>query len=103
MLKPGQQGQMNKAGNFKVIEDADIEEAVAWKNGIFHFEDADVKTVMRQIARWYDVSVEYKGNITTEKFVGAISRNTNISEVFKILQLSDVHFKIEDKKVTVLP
>ncbi|CAN5726870.1 DUF4974 domain-containing protein [soil metagenome] len=103
MLKPGQQGQVNNNGNIHVIENANTEEAVAWKNGLFQFDNADIKTVMRQIARWYDVDVVFKEMIPSEKFVGEIPRNSNISEVFKILQLSNVHFKIDGKKVIVLP
>jgi len=58
---------------------------------------------MRQIARWYDVEVVFEGKVPTEKFVGEIPRNSNLSEVFKILELSNIHFKVEDKKVTVMP
>lgn len=103
LLQPGQQGRLNKSGAIAILENANTEEAVAWKNGVFQFDDADIKTVMRQIARWYDVEVEFKGNINAGKFVGAIPRNSNISEVFKILELSNVHFKLEGKKIIVLP
>lgn len=103
LLQPGQQGRLNKSGAIAIIENANTEEAVAWKNGLFQFDDADIKTVMRQIARWYDVEVEFKGNINAGKFVGAIPRNSNVSEVFKILELSNVHFKLDGKKIIVLP
>ncbi|MES1250352.1 MAG: DUF4974 domain-containing protein, partial [Chitinophaga rupis] len=65
--------------------------------------NADIQTVMRQIARWYDVDVVFEGKVPSEKFVGEIPRNANLSEVFKILELSNVHFKVENKKVTVTP
>ena len=58
---------------------------------------------MRQIARWYNVEVVFEGKITTEKFEGDIPRSSQLTEVFKILELSKVHFKIDDKKVTVMP
>jgi hypothetical protein len=58
---------------------------------------------MRQIARWYDVEISYEGKVTKEIFTGDISRNSNVSEVLKILELNTVHFKIEGKKITVLP
>jgi transmembrane sensor len=102
-LEPGQQGQLNENGRIAVIKDADVEDAVAWKNGRFHFDNADITSVMRQLARWYDVEVVFEGKIPTEKFDGEIPRSSNISEVFKILQLSNVHFKVENKKVTVMP
>jgi ferric-dicitrate binding protein FerR (iron transport regulator) len=103
LLKPGQQVQMDSKGYTKLIPDADVEDAIAWKNGRFHFENADIQTVMRQIARWYNVEVIFEGKITTAKFEGDIPRSSQLTEVFKILELSKVHFKIDDKKVTVMP
>lgn len=102
VLSPGQQGRLGKSGGF-AIGDADVEEVLAWKEGRFHFEDADIRTVMRQIARWYDVEVEFTGKVPTEKFAGEISRSSQLADVFKILELSNVHFKVEGKKVMVMP
>jgi len=103
LLEPGQQVQLDDRGHSRMIPDADVEDAIAWKNGRFHFENADIQTVMRQIARWYNVEVVFEGKITTEKFEGDIPRSSQLTEVFKILELSKVHFKIDDKKVTVMP
>ena len=102
-LTPGQQARVAKDGQMIVDEDADVDEAVAWKNGRFQFTNADVETVMREISRWYDVTIEYAGKIPAEKFEGEIPRNSNITEVFKILELSNVHCKIAGRKITVLP
>jgi ferric-dicitrate binding protein FerR (iron transport regulator) len=101
ILKPGEQGQWRADGTMQVDAHANIEEAVAWKNGLFHFEGADVAEVMRQISRWYDVDVVFKGKLPDAKFEGEITRSSNLTEVFKILQLSNVHFTVEDKKVIV--
>ena len=60
-LKPGQQSQLTPAGQIKVADAVDISEVMAWKNGSFYFHSADIETVMRQIARWYDVEVESMG------------------------------------------
>jgi ferric-dicitrate binding protein FerR (iron transport regulator) len=104
ILKPGQQAQLHKStGKMSLDEHADVEEAVAWKEGRFVFNEASVETVMREIARWYDVEIVYAGKVPTEKFEGEIPRNSNIQEVFKILELSNVHCKIEGRKITVLP
>jgi len=102
-LKPGQQAQVSKDGQMYVDEHADVEEAVAWKNGRFVFNEANVQAVMRELARWYDVEIVYAGKVPAEKFEGEIPRNSNITEVFKILELSNVHCKIEGRKITVLP
>jgi transmembrane sensor len=100
VLKPGEQGQW-RDGTMYVDPHANIEEAIAWKNGLFHFEGADLAEVMRQISRWYDVDVVFRGKIPEAHFEGEIPRNSNLTEVFKILQLSNVHFTVEDKKVIV--
>ena len=76
---------------------------MSWKNGVFNFDRADIYTVMRQVARWYDVEVEYKGTITRH-FGGSISQDVNVSQVFKMLELTGaVHFTIEGRKITVMP
>ena len=102
-IKPGQQAQLNNSGIIKVINDADVAEAVAWKDGRFEFNDADLKTIMRQVMRWYDVDVDYQGNIPDRYFTADISRNKTLSGVLTILKLSDVDFKLEGKKLTVTP
>lgn len=103
LMKPGQQARVGRDGKMALDENADTDEAVAWKNGRFQFNEADVETVMRDIARWYDVTIEYAGKVPAEKFEGEIPRSSSITEVFKILELSNVHCKIEGKKITVLP
>jgi transmembrane sensor len=102
-LRPGQQAQIADRTDFKLLNDVDVDEVVAWKNGYFSFNRADLHTVMRQIARWYDVTISYEGQIPHREFVGKIKRNNNASEVLKILQESKVHFRIEGKKIIVMP
>ncbi|WP_336516989.1 FecR family protein [Pollutibacter soli] len=103
VLKPGQQAQAAGPEDFKLVDDVDVDEVVAWKNGFFSFNKADLQTVMRQIERWYDVSIEYEGKIPKREFVGKISRNSNVKEVLKILQESKVHFRVEGRKIIVTP
>lgn len=103
ILAPGHEAIMNKNTNDIKVAAADVDDAIAWKNNVFSFQNADIPTIMRQIARWYDVEISYEGKVPTEKFVGEVSRNSNVSEVLKILELSKVHFKIDGKKITVLP
>jgi hypothetical protein len=103
LLKPGQQAQMNEAGEIKIISNVDVEEAIAWKEGKFQFDKADIHAIMRQLARWYDVEVQYKGNVSSH-FGGTISRDVNLSQVLNMLHLTgEVNFKIEGKKVVVMP
>jgi ferric-dicitrate binding protein FerR (iron transport regulator) len=103
ILAPGHEAIMNKNTNDIKVAAADVEDAIAWKNNVFSFQNADIPTIMRQVARWYDVEITYEGKVTKETFTGEVSRNSNVSEVLKILELNKVHFKIEGKKITVLP
>lgn len=104
LLKPGQQAKMDKdAGNIKIAT-ADVEETMAWKNGLFLFNNDDIKTIMRQISRWYDVNISFEGNIPAKNFTWQISRNTNVSQVLKMLELTkEAHFKVIGKKIVVMP
>lgn len=102
-LQPGQQAGVNKEGKINVMNNADTEEAVAWKNGRFQFKSADLKTILRQIARWYDVEVVYNGNVNLH-FTGQLTRNDNVSKVFEKLALTgEVHFRIDGKRIIVSP
>jgi len=105
MLKPGEQSVISlrevQAAKGISVRPANTEETVAWKNGQFQFKDADLPTIMRQIARWYDVDVEFQGKIPEEKFRGKISRGVPISQLFQILQTSGVDFKTEGRKIII--
>lgn len=104
MLKPGQEAVLNKgSGNIKVSI-ADLEQAIAWKNGYFIFSNENIESIMRKVSRWYNVDVIYEGNLSNKDFVGTISRNKNVSELLKMLELTGaVHFSIDGRRITVMP
>jgi transmembrane sensor len=90
-------------GHLSVIEAADVNEAIAWKNGYFQFKDEKIESVMRKISRWYNIELQYQGAIPDEGFNGVISRSKNISQVLKMLEKTEaVHFNIEGRRVTVI-
>ena len=100
VLKPGQQAMIANQ-QIKLVDDADLEEVMAWKNGRFYFEAVDIKTIMRQMEKWYDIRVQYESDIKYS-FVAKISRDVNASEILHILELTNlVHFKIDGTKITV--
>jgi ferric-dicitrate binding protein FerR (iron transport regulator) len=101
VLKPGQQAQWNSASGLKEKQEVNLDAVVSWKNGYFYFEKDDVKTVMRQLARWYDIDVRYKDNVTTEKFGGKIQRNLDLSAVMEILATIGVRYKVEGHTLIV--
>jgi len=101
-LVPGQQARQSKTGELKVLNDVDLEQVVAWKNGYFQFNRDGIEVIMKQIARWYDVEISYEGKIPAREFGGKISRNSDIGEILKVLELSNVLFRIEGKKIIVM-
>jgi len=103
ILKPGQQAQLTHTGQFLIVDDIDINEAVAWKNGQTLFINEDIQTIMRQVSRWYDIDVEYQGDMPARLFTGGISRESNLSALLRILELSKIHFKITSSKIIVTP
>lgn len=103
VLQPGQQALLK--GDEVEVSVADVEQAIAWKNGDFVFNGEDLQTVMRQIARWYDVEVSYEGNVPNSTgFVSTISRKKKITEILKAIEMNqDVKFKLEGRRIIVMP
>jgi transmembrane sensor len=102
VLKPGEQVVSNHGAELSKSA-VDVEQNIAWKNGLFQFSNSDMRTVMNQISRWYDVTIEYNGSVPDKHFSGYISRESKLSQVLKMLELSGVKFEIEEKKIIVLP
>ncbi len=101
VLAPSQQAVASGQQLLSLKEDVDVNAVVAWKNEKFIFNSADIKEVMRELARWYDVDVEYQDEISNH-FTGIISRNVNASEVFAMLERTGaVYFEIEGNKMIV--
>ncbi|MGH2613325.1 MAG: FecR family protein [Rhabdochlamydiaceae bacterium] len=102
-LKPGQEVRINRKGEMKLIPHADIDAAVAWKNNLFWFDNQDIKSIMQQIARWYNVDVDIRGDIK-QHFTGSIPRTASVSRVFRLLkETGDINFEIQGRKVIVSP
>jgi ferric-dicitrate binding protein FerR (iron transport regulator) len=101
-IVPGQQAVWKEDGDFNLNTDVDLEEVVAWKNGKFQFNNADVKTIMRQIARWYDVDVEYENVEADTRLGGIVSRKADIRQLLDYFELTGkVKFKVEGNKIIV--
>ena len=103
VLSPGQQARVltGEAGRDIAVKTVDTESVVAWKEGRFEF-NGNIREIMRQISRWYDVDVKYEGNVERKSFAGTISRKNNVSEVLKMLEMTGgIQFRIDDRKITV--
>ena len=112
LLEPGQQASIghDESNDIKVLNEVNLSEVMAWKNGKFSYNNTDLKTIMRQIMRWYNVDVEYKDNIPVRYFTADISRDRNLSTILKALELSNIHFTLEANpssgyagKIIILP
>jgi ferric-dicitrate binding protein FerR (iron transport regulator) len=99
----GEQGVWDKKEGMEVVHDADVETALAWKNGLLQFHSAGMQVIMRQLARWYNVQVVYASDdIKNESFSGSIPSSEHISQVLKMLELTGtVHFDVTGQMVTV--
>lgn len=100
ILKPGQQATLRNSGPI-LVDKCNIEQAIAWKNGYFQIDDADIATIMRQAARWYNVEIVYQGQIPKRQFSGKIPKNIKASEFLQMLTYFNVHFDIEGQKIIV--
>lgn len=104
LLRPGMQALVGDSNSAITTRRANLEEAVAWKNGYFVFDNENIHSIMRKVARWYNVTVAYQGNMTGKEFSGSISRFENVSEVLGMLELTGtIHFNIQGKNINVIP
>lgn len=101
-LSPGEQACFLHGGNIRVIDNVDVEEAIAWKKGIFYFNNTDLSVIMRQLARWYDVDIDTR-SIPQKKFNGELSRDVKLSQVLQMMEkTSGLKFKVEGRRVSML-
>lgn len=102
LLNVGQQALFNHQTKALKVSAGDMEGAIAWKNSYFKFTNESIQSVMRKIARWYDVDIEYQGDVNQKALWGTISRFENISEVLQMLELTGtMHFSMEGRTVIV--
>lgn len=105
-LEPGQEAKIATTQNITknkniAVAEADVEEATAWKNNLFVFNRADIPFIMRQLSRWYDLEIKYKGEIPKRNFLGKIPRDIPLSQMLSALKLVGVNFEIKDKTLVV--
>ncbi|NSL87342.1 FecR family protein [Chitinophaga sp. Mgbs1] len=102
LLKPGFQASLTDAGGDFEVSSADIEQTLAWKEGRFRFRNTNIRAIMRQLARWYDIDVVYEGNLSDVDLTGVISRRENADALLKALETTQrVKFDVNGKTVTV--
>lgn len=104
VLRPGQQARVKGEDKIRVLNDVDVEKVMAWKNGVFNFQDATLQEVMRQLERWYDIEVVYEKDVPQLEFFGKMGKDLSLQTVLRGLEKSNVHFRIEEgRRLVVLP
>lgn len=102
ILSPGQQAQLINDTLLKVIGEIDTEQVIAWTNGMISFESANVRDIMREVSRWYDIDVVFEGEIDeSEPIVGHARRNTSLATIVKVLKENNVDCSLENGKLVV--
>lgn len=106
LIKPGEQAQVFDPAFNPIkkiqVQTVNVDDVVAWKNGFFSFRHSNLKDIVKQLSRWYDIEVKYEGDIKQQEFTGKIDRHLSLSEVLKIMEQTGVYFKIEGKTLTIL-
>jgi len=102
LLKPGEQALAGKDGGIHVKE-VNTATVVAWKNGLFDFNKSDIPSMMNQLARWYDIEVQYEGPLPAYLYGGEMERDLNLSQVVKLLETAGIHVKIKNKTLVLMP
>ena len=102
LLKPGECAEIPTPGTVRIVKGVDVDEAIAWKQGLFQFQNADLSVILRQVSRWYGVTVVYKNQIHTEPLKGMAPRNVNLSKLLEGLSgMTGVHFTLNENQLIV--
>lgn len=101
VLAPSQQAVITKGASHLSVSEADIDKTIAWKTGMFEFEDDDLPSVMRQLARWYDVTVVYEGAVPDQHYSGSIRKTAALSQALRILQTAGIRYSITNKTIII--
>ncbi|WP_293883151.1 MULTISPECIES: FecR family protein [unclassified Sphingobacterium] len=99
MLKPGQAAF--STGSNLIVEEANIEEAMAWRNGFFYFESTPIKDALAAIKRWYNVDIVYIGTNDKRELTGKIKRNSTAKELVETLNFLDIKCQLHNNKIEV--
>ncbi len=94
-LRPGNAYEGGK------IFTTDLSKDLAWKNGVFNFHNTKLPEAMRQIARWYDVEVQFEDGKKDIELGGEIGRNLNLQQVLRGLEDKDLHFRLAGRTLLV--
>lgn len=104
ILKSGEQSIADGNGMIRLAANVDTDDETAWKNGLFQFNNANLKNILSQLERWYDINIDYS-SVPDKKYNGMVPRKAKLSEVLKMLEKTgNIRFEIvEGRNLKVLP
>ncbi|RPE12817.1 FecR family protein [Chitinophaga lutea] len=101
VLSPSQQAILSRENGQLKVEEANVDKVIAWKGGMFEFDDDDISAVMRQLSRWYDVEVKFSGPVPNKHYTGSIRKLSTLSQALRILKTAGIRFSIEGRQIIV--
>lgn len=102
LLLPGDEARINDNAAITVKKNVDTESAVAWMKGFFDFHNAGIKSVMKQVSRWYAVDIQYDGPVPAQTFEGNLDRNISLNDLLDLLQrMGPTKFQLEGRVIKV--
>ena len=103
ILSPGMQAQTDLRTKQIVLQEADLKEVLAWRDGFFRFSEDNIETVLRKVSEWYDIKEIKVQSSSRDTFTGMIKRTKKLSDLFGQLEkISNYKFKIQDGRVLVM-
>ncbi|MGN6418012.1 MAG: FecR family protein [Pseudobacter sp.] len=104
VMRPGQQAILSNEATDKtpeVLNGADLQKVMAWKNGFFNFDNVPLKDVMKQVERWYDIDVIYEGAPPAVVFKGGMDRGVQLSGIIRFLQNFGITATMNGRKMII--
>lgn len=103
VLRPGEQAVIDKERKLTTRAHVDLDEVMAWREGYFKFNNSDLRTVLRQIGRWYNVAVEFEQQVPQKQFVGTIPKRLDLKTVLKIIEENNIHYEFTNNTIVIKP
>ncbi len=105
LMQPGQQATVipgfDQESSIRLNSAVNVDQVMAWKNGLFNFNNLEFGEIMRQIERWYDVSVVYEKKVPDIALAGKMSRGITLNQLLIALERLGVYCNIEGKKLVI--
>lgn len=103
VLALDERATLDPGGHLTVARDEEAETSIAWTKGLFRFNNLPLENVMRQLSRWYDIDIIFKGSFPDVPITASISRNTSALEVLDALkEIAGVTYRVEGKRIIVM-